>query len=83
MLKPYISDQDFRSFNANDAGEDDDSVGYTLYVFDKRYQKNLEAAQPSKRKFKFSEDVPAGIRGYGLDKTKWFPQTVIDNDTYT
>ena len=40
--------------------------GYNLYVFDIRYQKNIESAQPIKVEFKFSEDAPAGIYGYAL-----------------
>ena len=35
ILKPYISDNDFRSSN------DVDNIGYNLYVFDIRYQKFL------------------------------------------
>ena len=34
ILKPYISDSDFRSSN------DDNDMGYNIYVFDIRYQKN-------------------------------------------
>ena len=41
ILQPYISEQDFRSFNA--AAND---VAYNLYVFDIRYQKNFTASQP-------------------------------------
>ena len=63
ILKPYTSDHDFRSTNVDDAGEEDDSAGYTLYVFDTRYQKNLG---PIKNEFKISEDNPAGIYGYAL-----------------
>ena len=33
---------------------------------DKRYQKDLERAQPIKAEFKFSEEFPAGIYGYAL-----------------
>ena len=40
ILIPYISDHDFRSTNVNDAGEDDESVGYKTKIFDTRYQKN-------------------------------------------
>ena len=40
IFKPYISDNDFRSSN------DDNDIGYSLYVFDIRYQINLENAQP-------------------------------------
>ena len=58
VLKPYISDHDFRSSN------DGNNIGYNLYVFDIRYQKNFESAQPIKVEFKFV--VPAGIYGYAL-----------------
>ena len=51
--KPYISDHDFRSTNVNDAGEDDSTLGHNLYVFDIRYQRNLEAAQPIKVELDF------------------------------
>ena len=57
ILKPYISDNDFRSSN------DDDDIGYNLYIFDIRYQKK---SQSVKVEFKFSEDAPAGIYGYTL-----------------
>ena len=60
ILQPYISDHDFRSsYDAND-------IGYNIYAFDIRYQKNFENGQPVKVEFKFSEDVPAGIYGYAL-----------------
>ena len=59
-LTPNVSDIDFRS---SDNGHD---VGYNLYVFDIRYEKNLEAAQPTKIDFKISENVPAEIDGYAL-----------------
>ena len=59
-LQPYISENDFRtSNNKNDFGNN-------LQVFDIRYQKNLESAQPTKVEFNFSESVPAGIHGYAL-----------------
>ena len=60
ILQPYISEHDFRSSN------DGNNIGYTLYVFDIRYQKNFESAQPIKVEYKFSENVPAGIYGYAL-----------------
>ena len=44
-----ISNNDFRSCNNGDG------IGYNLYVFDLRYQKNLESAQTIKVEFKFSE----------------------------
>ena len=42
ILQPYISDTDFRSSDNNN------DIGYNLYVFDMRYQKNLESAQSKK-----------------------------------
>ena len=61
ILQPYISQEDFRSSNvaAND-------VGYNLYVFDIRYQKNYTAAQPIKVEFKFDGIVPNNVNGYAL-----------------
>ena len=60
LLQPYISDADFRSSN------DGDNIGYNIYAFDIRYQKNFESSQPIKVEFKFDGVVPAGIYGYGL-----------------
>ena len=60
ILKPYISDNDFRSNN------DGDNIGYNLYVFDIRYQTSLESAQPIKVEFKFDRVKPAGVYGYAL-----------------
>ena len=54
ILKPYISENDFRSTNNGD------DIGYNLYVFDRRYKKNLGSAQPIKVDFKSSENVLAG-----------------------
>ena len=42
ILEPYISEHDFRTSN------DGSKIGYNLYVFDIRYQKNFESAQPIK-----------------------------------
>ena len=60
ILQPYISEDDFRSSNNNN------DVGYNIYAFDIRYQKNFENAQPVKVEFKFSENIVAGIYGYAL-----------------
>ena len=43
-----------------------DDIGYNFYVFDIRYQKNLESAEPVKVEIKLSENIPAGIFGYAL-----------------
>ena len=58
ILQPYISEDDFRSSN------EVNNIGYSLYAFDIRYQKNFENAQPVKVEFKFSENIAAGIYGY-------------------
>ena len=60
ILKPFISEDDFRSSNEGN------NIGYNIYVFDIRYQKNLENSQPVKVEFKFSENIAAGIYGYAL-----------------
>ena len=60
ILKPYISEDDFRSSNEGK------NIGYNIYAFDKRYQKIFEKAQPVKVEFKFSENIPVGIHGHAL-----------------
>ena len=42
ILQPYISEDDFRSSNEGN------NIGYNIYAFDIRYQKNFENAQPVK-----------------------------------
>ena len=60
LLQQFISDNDFRSSN------DGDNIGYNIYAFDIRYQKNFESSQPIKVEFKFGGAIPAGIYGYAL-----------------
>ena len=60
ILQPNICEDDFRSSNEGN------NIGYNIYAFDIRYQKNFENAQPVKVEFKFSENIPAGIYGYSL-----------------
>ena len=60
ILEPYISDNEFRSSN------DGHNIGYNLYIFVIRYQKNFESAQPIKVEFEFDGVVPAGIYGCAL-----------------
>ena len=60
FFQPCISEDDFRS------SDDGSIIGYNLYVFDIRYQKMFEIAQPIKVEFKCLENVPAGIYGYAL-----------------
>ena len=61
ILQPYISEEDFRTSNVRAA-----DVGYNLYVFDIRYQKNYTASQPIKVEFKFDGVVPNNVNGYAL-----------------
>ena len=61
ILQPYISDDNFRTSNA--AAND---IGYNLYVFDIRYQKDFTNSQPIKVEFKFDGVVPNDINGYAL-----------------
>ena len=61
ILQPYISEADFRR---SDVAAND--IGYNLYVFDIRYQKNFTNSQPIKVKFKFEGVVPNDINGYAL-----------------
>ena len=60
ILQPYISEDGFRSSNEGN------NIGYNIYAFDIRYQKNFENARPVKVEFKFSDNIPAGIYGYAL-----------------
>ena len=60
ILHPYISEDDFRSSNEGN------NIGYKIYAFDIRYQKNFENAQPVKVEFIFSEIILGGISGYAL-----------------
>ena len=61
FLQPYISEADFRTSNvaAND-------IGYNLYVFDIRYQKNFTNSQPIKVNFNFEGVVPNDTSWYAL-----------------
>ena len=61
ILQPYISDDDFKTSNIRA-----DDVGYNLYVFDIRYQKNFTASQPIKAEFKLDGVVPNDFNGYAL-----------------
>ena len=60
ILQPYISEADFRSSN------DGNDIGYNIYAFDIRYQKNFESSQPIKVEFKLDGVIPSGIYGYAL-----------------
>ena len=61
ILQPYISDDNFRTSKV--AAKD---VGYNLYVFDIRYQKNSTNSQPIKKEYKFDGVIPNHINGYAL-----------------
>ena len=58
-LKPSKLEIYFRSSN------DGDNIGYNLYVFDIRYQKNFASSQMIKVEFKFGGDIPENTKGYG------------------
>ena len=60
ILRPYISEDDFRSDNNGN------NIGYNIHVFDIRYQKNYQSGQSVKIEFKLDKVVPAGIYGYAL-----------------
>ena len=60
ILQPYIIEDDFRSSNEGN------NIGFNIYAFDIRYQKNFENAQPVNVEFIFSENIPAGIYAYAL-----------------
>ena len=60
VLKPYISDHDFRS------SIDGNVIGYNLYVFDIKYQNKFESTQSIKVEFNFEGVITAGINGYAL-----------------
>ena len=72
LLQPYISDDDFRSSNNGD------NIGYNIYVFDIRYQKNFESSQPIKVEFKFDGVIPAGIYGHALVLTNRLISIISD-----
>ena len=63
ILTPYITEDDFRSSNV---GDDGNEVGYDIHAFDMRYQKIFESGQLVKVEFKLDEVVPAFIFGYAL-----------------
>ena len=63
ILQPYLSDKDFTSSN------DDNDVGYNIYVFDIRYQHIFTASQTFKVEGKFNGVDLAGIYGYALVST--------------
>ena len=63
ILKPFITEDDFRSSNEGN------NIGYNIYAFDIRYQKNFENSQPVKVEYKCSENIAAGIYGYALVMT--------------
>ena len=61
ILQPYISDDKFRTSNVRA-----DDVGYNLYLFDIRYQKNFTNSQPIHVEFKFDGIVTNDINRYAL-----------------
>ena len=72
ILQPYLFDNGFRSSN------DDDDIGYKLYVFDIRNQKELESAQAIKTKLNFLANIPAGIYSNALVLTNKYVSILSD-----
>ena len=60
-FQPYISDDDFRSSNGVEIG-----YIFNSYVFDIRYPKNFENAQPIKVEIKVDGILANDINGYAL-----------------
>ena len=77
ILQPYISEEGCRSSNA--AAND---VGYNLYVFDIRYQKNYTASQPIKVEIKFNAVVPNDVNEYALVLTNKLVSTSSDGQRH-
>ena len=61
IIQPYISEEDFRTSNFRAA-----DVGYNLYVFVIRYQKNCTASQQIKVEFKIGGLVSNIVNEYAL-----------------
>ena len=77
ILQPYIFEEDFRTSNVRAA-----DVGYNLYVFDIRYQKNYTASQPTKVEFNFDGVVPNDLNGYALVLTNKLVSTSSDGQQH-
>ena len=60
ILRPYISEDDFRSDNNGN------NIGSNIHVFDIRYQKSYQSGQSVKIEFNLDKIVPAGVYGYAL-----------------
>ena len=63
ILQPDISEDDFRSSNVEDGGNE---IGYKIHAFDIQYQKNFQSGQSVKVEFNLDGVVPAGVYGYAL-----------------
>ena len=61
ILQTYISDYNFRTSNVRA-----DDIGYNLYIFDIRYQKNFTNSQPNKVEFRLNGVVPNDVNAYAL-----------------
>ena len=77
ILQPYTSDDDFRSSNKGVLEN-----GYSLYVFDLRYQHKFTAFQPIKREFIINEVVSNDVNGYALLLTNKLVSISSDGQTY-
>ena len=65
ILPPYISDDNFRSFDASVV-----ELGFILYIFDIRYQQIFIASQPIKKEFIIDGVVFNDVNGYFLEIAK-------------
>ena len=77
IFQPYISEEDFRTSNVRAV-----DVGYNLYVFDKRYQKNYTASQPIKMEYKFNGVTSSDVNGCDLVLTKKLVSTSSDGQRH-
>ena len=68
LTKMIFFNRIYQNMISNHLNDGDNNAFF--YVFDMRYQKIFERAQPNKVDFNFSENVAAGTNGYPLVLTK-------------
>ena len=61
MLQPFILRKEVFTNNVNSAGQKTDGIGYSLFAFDVRYQRNFSSAQQPQVIFNFDGSVTAGV----------------------
>ena len=77
IVQPVISDPVYRSSNKRV-----DGVGFSLYVFDKRYQDIFTVAQSNKVEFRFDGVIFRDIIGYVLVLTNKLEGIGIDGQKH-